>query len=98
MKTRMALALSGAATLLATTLGAPAALAATPGSTAEAAPAHRVAARGCVNADRFPLIVRNTTDAPALVFDQRDCRGSVIGVVPPGQTQVFEFGESVYYN
>ncbi|MFE9608174.1 hypothetical protein [Streptomyces sp. NPDC006012] len=98
MKTRMALVLSGAATLLAATLGAPAALAATPGSTADAAPAHHVAARGCVNTETYPLIVRNTTNAPALVFDRRDCAGSVIGVVPPGQTQVFEFGESVYYN
>ncbi|MFJ5927551.1 hypothetical protein ACIQF6_33650 [Kitasatospora sp. NPDC092948] len=54
-------------------------------------------AKGCVNADRFPFVVTNDTQAPAIVFDEPNCTGDVIGVVPPGQTQTFEFGQSAYF-
>ncbi|GCD99785.1 hypothetical protein [Embleya hyalina] len=65
---------------------------------APAAPSsHTAPAERCVNATVFPFVVRNTTPEPALVFDQPDCAGDVIGVVPPGQTQTFEFGASALF-
>ncbi|WP_380281723.1 hypothetical protein [Kitasatospora purpeofusca] len=53
--------------------------------------------KGCVDADRAPFVVTNATAAPVVVFDEPNCTGSAVGVVPPGQTQVFEFGRSAYF-
>ncbi|MFI1386359.1 hypothetical protein [Embleya sp. NPDC020886] len=64
---------------------------------ADTAPAAPARAKGCVNATRWPFAVTNNTPAPALVFDQPNCTGNVIGVVPPGETEVFEFGASAYF-
>ncbi|MER0241047.1 hypothetical protein AAHZ94_03220 [Streptomyces sp. HSW2009] len=62
-----------------------------------ATPAEQTQAERCVNADRWPFVVKNDTRQPALVFDGRDCNGNIIGVVPPGQTRTFDFGESAYF-
>jgi hypothetical protein len=51
---------------------------------------------GCYNSDRFPTSIGNQTDAPVLVFDQRDCAGRVIEVVPPSGRTVSEFAQSVF--
>ncbi|MEV7941700.1 hypothetical protein AB0O82_36955 [Kitasatospora sp. NPDC088264] len=50
---------------------------------------------GCYGSDIWPLIVENRTDKPAQVYDQPGCAGSVIAVVPPGESGTFEFGASV---
>ncbi|MFC4560956.1 hypothetical protein ACFO4E_03690 [Nocardiopsis mangrovi] len=51
---------------------------------------------GCYNAQRWPLIVQNDTDEPALIFNAPNCTGAVIQVVPPGGSATSEFGVSVY--
>ncbi|MFE5326183.1 hypothetical protein ACFRCG_07305 [Embleya sp. NPDC056575] len=93
--------------ILTTTLGAALLAAGTAAPTASAeAPRHDTSAHagiaparaaGCVNADRWPFVVTNNSSEPALVFDQPNCTGDVVGVVPPGQTQTFEFGQSAYF-
>ncbi|MFJ8436960.1 hypothetical protein ACIQ9P_37270 [Kitasatospora sp. NPDC094019] len=55
-------------------------------------------AKGCVNADRWPFVVNNRTSGSAVVYDQPNCTGRVLGVVPAGQSRVFEFGRSAYFS
>ncbi|MEU8539004.1 hypothetical protein AB0C52_03225 [Streptomyces sp. NPDC048717] len=50
---------------------------------------------GCYEAPVFPLILRNQTNASALVHDGANCTGRVIAVVPPGGRTTQEFGRSV---
>ncbi|MFH8514782.1 hypothetical protein ACH4CE_06600 [Streptomyces gelaticus] len=51
---------------------------------------------GCFNSDRWPLSVENRTNELALIFTGPDCSGLPIGVVLPGDSQVSEFGASVF--
>ncbi|NUS74302.1 MAG: hypothetical protein HOQ05_12985 [Corynebacteriales bacterium] len=51
---------------------------------------------GCYESDRWPLFVRNHTDELAIVFDDPNCSGPVVEVVPPGDVRISEFGASVY--
>ncbi|MER5354294.1 hypothetical protein ABT093_28675 [Kitasatospora sp. NPDC002551] len=93
--------------LIATTLGAAVLAAGTTASAdtsrqsgpapAAAVPRAQPQTKGCVNAAGFPFVVTNNTAGPVVVFDEPDCTGSAVGVVPPGQTQVFEFGRSAYF-
>ena len=52
--------------------------------------------QGCYTGKFWPLAVDNGTDTVVLVFDDGQCKGSVIGSVAPGDSRVFEFGGSVY--
>ncbi|KUJ66071.1 hypothetical protein ACZ90_40150 [Streptomyces albus subsp. albus] len=52
--------------------------------------------RGCYRGDYVPLAVGNNTDAAVLVFDDENCRGQLLGVLNPGESGVFEFGNSVF--
>ncbi|NYI04328.1 hypothetical protein [Allostreptomyces psammosilenae] len=51
---------------------------------------------GCYNAQIWPLTIRNNTNETATVYSNPDCRGQVLGTVPPGGSGTFEFGASVY--
>ncbi|MEU9315296.1 hypothetical protein [Streptomyces sp. NPDC048295] len=51
---------------------------------------------GCFDSDRWPLSVQNRTNEMVLIFDSPNCSGRVIAVVPPGSSQVSEFGASVF--
>jgi hypothetical protein len=66
-------------------------------SAALAPRASQPAAGRCVNADRWPFVIRNNTNGPAFVYDQRDCTGRVIEIVRPGESAVSEFGQSAFY-
>ncbi|WP_117397703.1 hypothetical protein [Actinomadura spongiicola] len=52
--------------------------------------------QGCYNGQYRPLTVENHTDAPVFVFDDHNCHSERLGTVPPGQTRLFEFGNSVF--
>jgi hypothetical protein len=52
--------------------------------------------RGCYTGRFWPLAVNNQTNTPVLVFADKDCAGHLLGPVRPGQSQVFEFGGSVF--
>lgn len=51
---------------------------------------------GCYNSAIYPLRVSNQTDTPARVYSGADCQGDVVGIVGPGEDQIFEFGASVF--
>ncbi|WP_121006589.1 hypothetical protein [Saccharothrix australiensis] len=51
---------------------------------------------GCYQGHHWPLVVDNRTDQVALVLDDDNCGGQVVGTVAPGEKQVFEFGASVH--
>lgn len=52
--------------------------------------------QGCYTSNAWPMRVGNYTDQPAFVYDGENCTGRVVAVVAPGNTQLFEFGNSVY--
>ncbi|RKS78996.1 hypothetical protein BZB76_0434 [Actinomadura pelletieri DSM 43383] len=51
--------------------------------------------QGCYNGLFRPLVVVNHTDTPVIVYDDDNCHSEVVGIVEPGQSQAFEFGNSV---
>ncbi|CAO3640388.1 unnamed protein product [Cunninghamella echinulata] len=51
---------------------------------------------GCYNIEGWPLIVTNSADIPATIYDASYCRGTVVGAVYPKQKVVIEFGASVF--
>ncbi|MFD8481805.1 hypothetical protein [Kitasatospora sp. NPDC059673] len=54
-------------------------------------------AKSCVKADTSPFAVTNNTDGVALVFDEPDCTGHMLGAMLPGETKDLELGQSVYF-
>ncbi|MFI6283359.1 hypothetical protein ACIBCM_01160 [Streptomyces sp. NPDC051018] len=51
---------------------------------------------GCYKSDRWPLTVDNRTNEPAFIFEDADCSGAIVRIVPPGSSAVSEFGASVF--
>ncbi|MBB4917007.1 hypothetical protein ACFY19_16390 [Streptosporangium saharense] len=51
---------------------------------------------GCYRGRFWPLTVNNRTNTAVFIFDGDTCQGDPLGVVRPGEVNVFEYGHSVY--
>ncbi|MCP2257543.1 hypothetical protein LX15_001228 [Streptoalloteichus tenebrarius] len=50
---------------------------------------------GCFASEQYPMTIANNTDSMASVFDDAECSGTMVALIPPGGGGVFQYGSSV---